>query len=684
MQNLRELTFRGVILGALITVVFTASNIYLGLKVGLTFSSAIPAAVISMAILKLFFSKATILENNMIQTQASAAGTLSAIIFILPALLMIGYWQQFHFWMTFLVCAAGGALGVLFTIPLRRAMIVQSTLPYPEGVAAAEILKAGCDDVEAADSDEEVAALKKEKNVGAKDILFGSLVSAVVALFTNGFNLISGSVSYYFTVNRSIFQLPLGFSLALISAGYLIGLTAGIAILIGMLMAWGVAVPILSALRFDSFQGQSVVDICNSLWASDIRYIGAGLLGIASIWTLLTLIKPVYKGVKHSFKVLKNDHHDANADRTDKDLSGKYIVGIMLGMIVILFVAFYHFVDQSGLPQSTAWLLVIVSVLLAFVIGFLISAACGYMAGLVGSSSSPISGIGIVAIVIIAIVLLLVGESTDLLSTSGGRQFVTALAIFTTSVVIAIAAISNDNLQDLKTGYLVKATPWKQQIALLIGCVVGAIVIAPILEVVYNAYGFAGALPRPDMDPSQALSAPQATLMTAIAQGIFSHNLDWEMINIGVVCGIVIIAIDLILKKKTQHLRIPALAVGMGLYLPPDMTIPIVFGALLCGYLKHLARKKTKNNNELKAVDHKATLIASGFIVGESLLGVLLAILIVISISLGYGESPFDLSHYLQALFGTSTQTVQNLLGLVIFVFICVVFIRRSLSALKK
>lgn len=685
MQNLRELTLRGIILGALITIVFTASNIYLGLKVGLTFSSAIPAAVISMAVLKLIYSKAHILENNMIQTQASAAGTLSAIIFILPGLLMIGYWQQFHFWMTFLICASGGMLGVLFTIPLRRAMVINSNLPYPEGVAAAEILKAGCDDADFASDDTEIKELKKEGHSGAKDILFGSLVSAIIALFSGGFNLISDSVSYYFNVKKSVFQLPLGFSLALLSAGYLIGLTAGIAILVGMLMAWGVAVPVISSMKWESFQStQSLADICSSIWASDVRYIGAGLLGIASIWTLLTLIKPVIEGVRHSFKSMKHDHLNHEDVRTEKDLSGKSILLIMLGMIVVLFVAFYHFVEQSGLTQSLAWTLIVTSVALAFVIGFLISAACGYMAGLVGSSSSPISGIGIVAVVIVSLVLLFIGESTDLLETSGGREFVTALALFTTSVIVAIAAISNDNLQDLKTGQLIKATPWKQQIALLIGCIIGAIVIAPVLEVVYNAYGFAGAMPRAEMDTSQALSAPQATLMSAIAQGIFSHNLEWDMINIGVISGIVIIILDQILKNKTKKLRLPALAVGMGLYLPPSMTIPIVFGALLGGYLKHLARTKTANKSTQKHVDHKATLMASGFIVGESLLGVIIAIIIVVSLSLGFSESPLDLSGYMQDIFGSATQMVKNWLGLIVFIAICIIFVKRSLSVIKK
>ena len=675
MNNLKELTLRGIILGAFITVIFTASNVYLGLKVGLTFSSAIPAAVISMAILRLF-SGATILENNMVQTQASAAGTLSSIIFVIPGLLMIGYWQSFPFWLTFAVCAAGGMLGVLFSIPLRYAMVVKSDLPYPEGVAAAEILKAGCADDNA----------QKDESSGLKDIIFGGVIASCVSLLTNGFRLLSDSTSYWFANGKSIFQIPMGFSLALLSAGYLVGIVSGIAILIGNIIAWGFAIPILSSMR-DYSADAPLSQVAMGLWASDVRFIGAGTLAIAAIWTLLTLIKPVIEGVKSSFRLLKaGNNSQTNIDRTEQDLSPKSILLIMATMLIILLGTFYSFVSDSGLPSSTAWVLIFCAVFFAFIIGFLVAAACGYMAGLVGSSASPISGIGIIAVTIISLALFGLAQFDGLLATAEGSQFATALALFTTSAVLAIATISNDNLQDLKTGYLVKATPWRQQVALLIGCVVGAIVIAPVLDILYNAYGFTGALPRADMDPSQALTAPQATLMTNIAQGIFSDSIQWTMLIIGLAVGAIIIIIDLVLSKTNSHFRIPALAVGMGIYLPPTITTPILIGAIISWFIrkrvKQASSTKTEKSNFSK-VDRKAALIASGLIVGESLIGVILAVVIVISISTGHSDAPLSLTSWLAPIFGNHLDIAQQIMGLTVFIIICITFIRRALRAIK-
>lgn len=665
------------ILGALITVIFTASNVYLGLKVGLTFSSAIPAAVISMAILRLF-SGSTILENNMVQTQASAAGTLSSIIFVLPGLLMIGYWQSFPFWLTLMVCASGGMLGVLFSIPLRHVMVVKSSLPYPEGVAAAEILKAGCESTDKAESE--------ANSEGLKDILFGGVIAACVSLFTNGFRLLSDGTAYWFTQGKSIFQIPIGFSLALLSAGYLVGIISGIAILVGNIIAWGFAIPILSSMT-DYDPNAALSDIAMGLWASDVRFIGAGTLAIAAMWTLITLIKPVIEGLKISFGSLKSDNNGNSVPRTEQDLSPKTIFLIMGAMLLILVVTFYVFVSDSGLSAGVAWSLVFCAVLFAFIMGFLVAAACGYMAGLVGSSASPISGIGIVAVTVISLLLLGIGEANGMLESIEGSKFATALALFTTSAVLAIATISNDNLQDLKTGYLVKATPWRQQVALLIGCVVGAIVIAPVLDILYNAYGFTGAMPRPDMDPNQVLAAPQATLMTTIAKGIFSDQMQWTMIIIGLALGAVIIVIDLILAKSKSTFRLPALAVGMGIYLPPIITTPILVGAVISWFIRRRVHRITNKNDlteSYRRVDRKAALIASGLIVGESLVGVIMAVVIVISISNGGNDAPLSITSWLSAVFGNNIGPIQQLLGLIVFVAICIAFIYRALSALNK
>lgn len=459
-KPLPELTLRGMILGAIITVIFTASNVYLGLKVGLTFSSAIPAAVISMAVLRAI-GGTNILENNMVQTQASAAGTLSAVIFILPGLVMIGHWQGFPFWLTFAVCAAGGMLGVVFTIPLRHAMVVETDLPYPEGVAAAEILRVGSG--HAADGsvpgDDAVSA-----STGLRDIATGGVVAAAVAFATSGLRVLGEGASWWFAAGASVIRLPLGFSTALLGAGYLIGVVAGLAMLVGLVIAWGIAVPYLTAIT-PMPAGQSLSAFGTDVWRTQVRFIGAGVIGVAAVWTLATLIGPVVRGVRRAFGSLRPQ--SAEVPRTDRDMAPRWILLVTLAMVAVLAITFAAFLAPATLSPGSRGLLVACAVLF----GFLVAAACGYMAGLVGSSTSPISGVGIIAITLVSLLLLAVGADRGLFGSPETGRLGIALAIFTTSAVLAVATISNDNLQDLKTGWLVGATPWRQQVALLIGCV---------------------------------------------------------------------------------------------------------------------------------------------------------------------------------------------------------------------
>ena len=661
-EEYRELTLRGMILGALITVIFTASNVYLGLKVGLTFASSIPAAVISMAVLK-FFKGSNILENNMVQTQASAAGTLSTIIFVLPGLLMAGYWSGFPFWQTTLLCIAGGILGVIFTIPLRYAMVVKSDLPYPEGVAAAEILKVGGH--EEGDN--------RQGGSGIKELAAGGALAGLMSFCAGGLRVIADSASYWFKSGTAIFQLPMGFSLALLGAGYLVGLTGGIAILLGISIAWGIAVPYFSS-HIPQPSDMEMAAFAMKLWKEKVRFIGAGTIGIAAVWTLLMLLKPMVEGMKMSFKSFGGGA--PAAERAEQDLSPKAMIFWVLSMMLILGVSFYHFIGDSHITGGMAWLLVVVCTLLASVIGFLVAAACGYMAGLVGSSSSPISGVGIVSIVIISLVLLVVGESGGLMADEANRKFLLALTLFCGSAVICVASISNDNLQDLKTGYLLKATPWRQQVALIIGCIVGALVISPVLELLYEAYGFTGAMPREGMDAAQALAAPQATLMTTIASGIFAHNLEWVYIFTGIAIGAVLIAADLVLKKSSGgKLALPVLAVGMGIYLPPSVNMPIVAGAVLAAVLKHIIGKKTENREgRLKNAERIGTLFSAGLIVGESLIGVIMAFIIAFSVTNGGSDAPLALN--LQ-----NWDAAASWLGLAFFVTGMFFFAQRVLKA---
>ncbi|HHF6566284.1 TPA: OPT family oligopeptide transporter [Haemophilus influenzae] len=658
-ENLKELTVRGIILGALITVIFTASNVYLGLKVGVTFASSIPAAVISMAVLK-FFKDSSILENNMVQTQASSAGTLSSVIFVLPGLLMMGYWQDFPFWQTMLICAAGGTLGVLFTIPLRRAMVVNSNLPYPEGVAAAEILKAG----NHADGDS-----------GVKDIAYGGVLAGLVAFLTNGLRVMADGASAWIQTGKAAFQLPMGFSLALLGAGYLIGIVGGIAMLIGVILTWGVAVPYFT-MSEDIAADASLIDSAMTVWKTKVRYIGVGTIGIAAIWTLLILMKPMIEGMIHSFRMLKGGQ-EASEHRIDIDLSPKTMIYILIATVALIVISLHHFIAAAPISPELSILLVVVCTFLAVFIGFFVAAASGYMAGLVGSSSSPISGIGIISVIVISLVLVSIGNASGLFETVDGQKFLTALTLFTASIVITTACISNDNLQDLKTGLLVEATPWRQQVALIIGCFVGALVIAPVLEILYHAYGFSGALPRPDMDPSQALSAPQATLMTAISQGIFTNKLEWTYILTGVGLGAVLITIDAFLKKVSNKVfSLPVIAVGIGIYLPPSINTPVIVGAFLAWIMaRHIAKL---GNKEVSAkAERFGTLFSAGLIVGESLMGVILAFIIAASVTTGGSEAPLSLNL-------ENWDTIGEWLGLIVFIVGIVIFASRVLRTKKS
>ena len=658
-ENLKELTVRGIILGALITVIFTASNVYLGLKVGMTFASSIPAAVISMAVLK-FFKDSSILENNMVQTQASSAGTLSSVIFVLPGLLMMGYWQNFPFWQTMLICAAGGTLGVLFTIPLRRAMVVNSDLPYPEGVAAAEILKAGN---------------HAEGDSGVKDIAYGGVLAGLVAFLTNGLRVMADGASAWIQTGKAAFQLPMGFSLALLGAGYLIGIVGGIAMLIGVILTWGVAVPYFT-MSGDIAADASLIDAAMVVWKTKVRFIGVGTIGIAAIWTLLILMKPMIEGMIHSFRMLKGGQAESE-HRVDIDLSPKTMIYILIATVVLIVISLHHFIAAAPISPELSILLVVVCTFLAVFIGFFVAAASGYMAGLVGSSSSPISGIGIISVIVISLVLVSIGNASGLFETVDGQKFLTALTLFTASIVLTTATISNDNLQDLKTGLLVDATPWRQQVALIIGCFVGALVIAPVLEILYHAYGFSGALPRPDMDPSQALSAPQATLMTTISQGIFTNKLEWTYILTGVGLGAVLITIDAFLKKVSNKVfGLPVIAVGIGIYLPPSINMPVIVGAFLAWIMtRHIAKL---GNKEVSAkAERFGTLFSAGLIVGESLMGVILAFIIAASVTTGGSEAPLSLNL-------ENWDTIGEWLGLIVFIVGIVIFASRVLRAKKS
>jgi putative OPT family oligopeptide transporter len=610
---MKELTLRGLVLGVLITAVFTAANIFFGLKAGLTFATSIPAAVISMAVLR-GAKGSTIQENNIVQTVASAAGTLGSIIFVLPGLVMIGWWNGFPYWTSFIICALGGILGVMYSIPLRRALVTHSDLPYPEGVACAEVLKVGAkreglhDPADAAASD-----------AGLMSIMVGSVSSSLFALVI-ATQLFAGDVAGYFRVGgkSSVSGYDFSLSFALFAVGHLVGLWTGIAMFVGVLIAWAGAVPYLSSQLPIS---GTIEAFATGVWSHQVRFLGAGAIAIAAFWSLIKLVKPVTSGLAAAMAAsrVRRAGQAASLPLTEQDIPIGIVAAITAACMLPIAWLLGSIATESGLSSQLA-LLVIGSVAYIALMSFFVAAVCGYMAGLIGASNSPLSGVGIVVVVGAALLLALIAK--PLLPSSAGPALV-AFALFITAVIFAAATISNDNLQDLKTGQLVDATPWRQQVALLVGVVAGAAVIPPILDLLQKAYGFAGA---PGADPAHALPAPQAALFSALAKGVIQGDLDWRLMGIGAIVGAVCIVIDEVLKRSSKA-SMPPLGVGMGIYLPMSTTLIIVVGAVV-GWMYERRADRTANPGRTKQL---GVLLASGMIVGESLLGVILAAVVVFS-----------------------------------------------------
>ena len=608
-DNRTELTVRGIILGVIITVVFTAANVFFGLKAGLTFATSIPAAVISMAILR-SMSNSTVQENNIVQTIASAAGTLSSIIFVLPGLIMIGWWNGFPYWVSFGICALGGILGVMYSIPLRRALVTNSDLPYPEGVACAEVLKVGGGEEAVGDSD-------AENRAGLMAMIWGAVVAAVFAVIVQT-RVFASDVAQYFKLNDrgSVSGFDFNLSFALFAVGHLVGLSVGVAMLIGALIGWGWAVPHYSAL---AAAAGAAADVAQDTWSHKVRFLGAGPIGVAAIWTLLKLVKPVASGLAGAMAAARvraagNAH---TLPRTEQDMPIGIVALITLVCLIPIGWLLGNFGASSGLGGALTTL-VIGGVAFVVLMSFFVSAVCGYMAGLIGSSNSPLSGVGI--LVVLAAAMLLVAGVKSHLPPEAGKALV-AFALFVTAVVFAVAAIANNNLQDLKTGQLVDATPWKQQVALVIGVLAGALIIPPVLDLLNHAYGFAGV---PGADPSKALAAPQAGLISALAQGVIQNNIDWSLIGVGAIVGAIIIVIDECLALGTSSMRLPPLAVGLGIYLPTSTTLMVVVGSLVGWFFDSRAERGPRP----EPTKQLGVLLASGMIVGESLILVIIAAIV--------------------------------------------------------
>jgi putative OPT family oligopeptide transporter len=627
----KELTLRGVIIGVLITLVFTAANVYFGLKAGLTFATSIPAAVISMAVLR-YFKGATIQENNIVQTIASAAGTLSAIIFVLPGLILIGWWTGFNYWTSLAICALGGILGVMYSIPLRRALVTNSDLPYPEGVACAEVLKVGS----GGDGADAEAAVESNR-AGLLAVMWGSIVSAVFAVVV-ATRVFAGDVVNYFKPswsNGGVTGFDFFLSFALFGIGHLVGLWVGIAMLVGAVIGWGWGVPHFSAL---APAAGALADLAGATWSHKVRFVGAGTICVAAVWTLAKLVKPVISGLA-SAMAASRARGAGNAGllpRTEQDIPIGQVGLISLACLLPIAWLLWDFANTAGGGLADHMMLLVGGGLVFIVLmSFFVSTVCGYMAGLIGSSNSPLSGIGII-VVIGAALLLVVGVRSSL--PAGSEKTLVAFAMFVTSIVFAVATIANNNLQDLKTGQLVDATPSKQQWALVIGVLAGAAIIPPILDLLNQAYGFVGA-PGPHRE--HALAAPQAGLISALAQGVIQNNIDWGLIQIGAMIGVAAIALDETLRRTTSSAHLSPLAIGLGIYLPTQSTLMVVVGAIAGWWFDRNADRKAKNPEATKQL---GVLLASGMIVGEGLVGVIIAALVAFAEPLGFSNRDFPLN----------------------------------------
>lgn len=663
-KNLPEITIKAFILSVILAVVMAASNAYLGLKMGMTVAATIPAAIISMGVLRLF-RKSNILENNIVQTTASVGECLAAAAaFTLPALVMMRFWTAFNFWQTALTLCLGGVFGVLFSIPIRRALVVDAGLKFPEGTAAAEILKAGD------------GAVKS----GLDHLLIGGAGAALLKLGQSGLGLFSDSFGYFQKVGGTFFGFGTGLAAAFMGAGYITGVSVGISLLIGALITWNICVPIY-AYSAGIPEGVSLSDVAMGIWAAKCRIIGVGAMVVGGVWTVIPLLGTVKEAISASFKALKvsklNKQLNIATVRTERDIPITYVgIGILMGS-ALLFLLVDSLLRDKGLVESAQfyWSIVGVITLSVLVLGFLASVIMGYVGGTIGSSCSPVSGIAITGVVFMALILYI------LVSPYLGNQItaisMAAVAVLLGSIVASMSVISLDNLQDLKAGQIVGATPWKQQVMLIVGSIVAALVMAPVLNVLFEAYGMGDVFPREGMDVSQVLSAPKAALMGTVARGVFDQSLDWSLLSIGAAIGVFFIFVDSYLKAKKSQYGISVLTIAVGIYMPLDITGPVLIGGLLNYFAekrmaKHKARLGQNFEVEAEKARQKGLLTASGAVAGEALVGVLVAILIV---SFGPLQSLIPV--------GPLPAFVQLILGTGLFAAICW-YLFNAGSSLKK
>jgi putative OPT family oligopeptide transporter len=595
----RQLSARAIILSVILAMILAAANTYLGLFAGLTIATAIPAAVVSMAVLRVL-GGGTILENNIVQTGASAGSSIAAgVIFTIPALVLLGYWQDFRYSWVFAIAGLGGLLGVLFSVPLRRSMIVEEPLPFPEGKAAAEVLKAG-----------------DNPGPGLKILGISSAIGALVKLMAeSGFRMIPDNAAGGTFFGKYLGYMGTGLSPALLAVGYIVGLNIGIVVVSGSIFSYNFAIPLYHAffqhtdpVLAAKLVGMSAAEAASQIRGDKIRYIGVGAMLIGGIWTLFSLRNSLLSGIRSGIAAARKGT-GAQVAETERDLPMKWMLIALLIFTLPLLMLYQSIVGQ--------WSVSVPMTIIMIVAGFLFVSVSGYLAGLVGSSNNPVSGITIATILFASVILMfLLGKDSPIGAVA---------AIMIGAVVCCAAAVGGDNLQDLKAGYLVGATPWKQQLMLGIGALSCALVMAPVLNLLASAYGIG---PKTALHPN-SLEAPQAALMASVAKGMFGGHLPWDMIALGGVVGALIIAFDALLKSRNSTFRVPVLAAAIGIYLPLELMVPIFLGGVIAYLVERTHKVSVHDEAERDRIHRPGTLFSAGLITGEALMGIAIAVPIV-------------------------------------------------------
>lgn len=615
-QSIAELTFRVVILAIILTLVLAISNAYLALKLGILTSASIPAAMISIGVLR-FFKGSTILENNAVQTAASAGEAVAGgIVYTIPGLIVIHYWYSFDYITNFLIALCGGVLGVLFSIPLRRILVHDRALRFPEGRAIAEVLKSSVE------------------KTGLRDLAYGGFIGALLELCQLGFKVIASSWSYWFVAKRSLFALGAGFSATMIGAGFLIGHDMAISIFTGTVIAWLIALPVASQFYPEWVQAAVPSEAGAHLWNSELRYLGIGAMLFAGVWTFAKLLRPLMNSIYMSLSTFSARRKEAAVlPRTDRDIAFPYLLMGMCLMLSVLFVLFQFIfpLSQLGLPDNYGPTFVFATVIYVLMIGFLFSVVTAYFSGMVGVTASPGSSVVIAGVLLAAYLLLrFIHYAVALPLTPDQIQAAEAVTIIIGSVVTGIAAIANDNTQDLKVGQLVGATPWKQQVMLLLGVVVSAMIIPLVMQLMFSVYGIAGVMPHEGMDVSQSLPAPTAAMLAAVTEAVFRGDLPWNMMFAGTGIMIAVIVVNGLFNLQ-RFIKLSMLGIAIGMYLPVTSTVPLFVGGLIAFWVQHRLHQQTQDAELGAQKMQRGILIACGLVAGSALMDVLLAVIFSIS-----------------------------------------------------